>query len=274
MGNLGDGDARTGKTANLGNLGSTTATICELDPLFHLHDASHHVAGDRDVLGPHVWVVDSRRGLAGPPGLPSSEGDRGLSAASPVTKSAGSTEAVGNRSPPDTASRSSNSLGTKSTSEDTCVTSSSRVVLDGTLSPLPVLEKALGNLVNGSLDSLDSTLNFDDTLGRLREHLLGGDHASSRHVLDLLDLETRAANDGSHEVVADQQTDRGERVGWRRGKGRVGKGGLEEETSDFGVGAGDGIEVTADAEDTVLNTLHDLGNARFAAGEGSDLSDG
>ena len=48
------------------------------------------------------------------------------------------------------------------------------------------------------------TLDLDDTLGGLGKHLLGGDHAGAREVLNVLDLETLATDDGAHEVVRDQ----------------------------------------------------------------------
>jgi len=165
-------------------------------------------------------------------------------------------------------------LGTETTGKDTGITSSSRVVLDGSLSTFPVLEKAFADFEDGSFDGLDGTLNLDDTLGGLREHLLGSDHTSAGSVLNLLDLETGPADDGTHQVVGDEQTDRGESSDGRRWERRVGQRGLEEETSNLAIGSSDTFDVTGSGEDTVLDSRDDFGNASLDTGSVTDRSDG
>jgi hypothetical protein len=148
------------------------------------------------------------------------------------------------------------------------------VVLDGTLSSVPVFEETLGNLEDGGLDGFDSSLDLDDSLGRLGKHFLGSDHSSARLVLDLLDLQSLSTDNGTHEVVGDQKSDRGEGTDGRRRKGRVGKGSLEQKFCDLGKGGSDTFDLTRDGEDSVLNTSDDLGDTSLDTGRSSDLSDG
>lgn len=84
-----------------------------------------------------------------------------------------------------------------------------------TLTPLRVLEQALCNLVDGDANSLWRALHLYDPLRRLGQHILASDHPGARDILDVLDLEALAANDGAHEVVRDEEAHRGE--GARRG---------------------------------------------------------
>jgi hypothetical protein len=132
------------------------------------------------------------------------------------------------------------------------------VVLDGTLSSVPIFYQTLGDFENGSLDSLNSSLNFDDSLGRLREHFLGSDHSCTRLILDLLDLQSGSTNDGSHKVVGDQQSDGSEGANRRRREGRVGQGSLEQKSCDLGKGGSDTLDLSRDGKDSVLDTSDDL----------------
>ena len=75
------------------------------------------------------------------------------------------------------------------------------MVEHGSLSSLPVVDEASANLGDGDLDGLGRTLDLDDSLRRLGEHLLGRDHSRTRHILDVLDLETLATNDSTQALV-------------------------------------------------------------------------
>lgn len=277
MRDLGDRDSRAGESSDLGDLGTTSATWVSIYTNVLVrpsHDAADHVGGNRDVLRSQVRVVGQvgGRGLGTPPGLSGAERDAAPADSSLAVEASGSTE-TSNRGPPDTASRASDGLGAKSASEDAGITSCSGVVLDGALTPLPVLEQALGDLEDGRSDSVNGSLNLDDSFGRLREHLLGSDHARARSVLDLLDLESGPADDGTHEVVGDQQSDRGESPNGGRRKRRVGKRSLKQETGNLSVRAGDLLSITRSAEDTVLDAWNDLGDAGFDARGVSDVRD-
>lgn len=100
----------------------------------------------------------------------------------------------------------------------------------------PVLKEAATDLGNGTSDALGRALNLDDALGGLGKHFFGGDHACARGVLDGLDFEAAAADDGAHEVVRHEQAEGGmcARRGWR-GCTRGGGGGLKELADDEGV---------------------------------------
>ena len=96
---------------------------------------------------------------------------------------------------------------------------------DGSDTALPVLEKASANLLDGTTNALGGALNFDNAFGRLREHVLGGYHAGAGRVLNHLDLKTGSADDGTHEVVGDEEAEGGVgrdgdiRLGGGRGRG-------------------------------------------------------
>lgn len=243
------------------------------------HDTSDHVTGNGDVLGSEVGVVHVDGSFTLSP-LASSSGESRRSggdtspASSPVSTKGTSAESSSDTSPPDSTSGTSDGLSSKSTSQDAGVSSSSRVVLDGTLSSVPVLYQTFGNLQNGSLDGLDSSLNFNDSLGRLRKHFLGSDHSSTGLILNLLDLQSGSTNDGTHEVVGDQQSNGGEGADRRRRKGGVGQGGLEQKSSDLGESGSDTFDLSRDGENSILNTSDDLGNTSLYTSSVSDLSNG
>lgn len=248
MGNLGDRDPGSRQSSDLGDLGSSSTTdmlvwVC-IDRKVDLHDTSDHVAGNGDVLGSEVGVVHVDRSLALPPvgcGTGRSGGDTSP-ASSPVSTEWPSSETSSNTSPPDSTSGTSDGLSSKPSRQDAGVSSSSGVVLDGTLSSVPVFYQTLGDFENGSLDSLNSSLDFNDSLGRLRKHLLGSDHSCTRLVLDLLDLQSGSTNDGTHEVVGDQQSDGSEGADRGRREGRVGQGSLEQKSCDLGESGSDTLD--------------------------------
>jgi hypothetical protein len=96
------------------------------------------------------------------------------------------------------------------------LSTNNRVVQNGAGASLPVIHQALADLPDGTLNALRGALNLDYPLGRLRQHLLLCHHAHTRHVLNVLDLETLTANDGAHLVVRDEQFDRCVRESQRR----------------------------------------------------------
>jgi hypothetical protein len=117
-------------------------------------------------------------------------------------------------------------------------------------------------------------LYFNNSLGGLRKHFLGSDHSCTRLILNLLDLKSGSTNNGTHEVVRDQQSDRGEGANRRGRKGRVGQWGFEQESCDFGKRGSDAFDFTRDGQDSVLDTSDDLGNTSLDSGSVSDLSNG
>jgi len=252
MGDLGDRDPGSRQSSDLGDLGSTSTTnmlvwVC-VGCRFNSHDTSDHVAGNGDVLGSEVGVVHVDRSLTLPPvgcGTGRSGGDTSP-ASSPVSTEWSSSKSSSNTSPPDSTSGTSDGLSTKPSGQDAGVSSSSGMVLDGTLSSVPVFYQTLGDFEDGSLDSLDSSLDFDDSLGGLGKHFLGSDHSSTRLILDLLDLQSGSTNDGTHEVVRDQQSDRSEGADRRRRKGRVGQGSLEQKSGDLGESGSDALDFSRD----------------------------
>ncbi len=82
-----------------------------------------------------------------------------------------------------------------------------RVVQHRAGAALPVVHQALADLPDGTLDALGGALDLDYPLSRLGQHLLLGDHAHARHILNVLDLEALAADDGAHLVVRDKELD-------------------------------------------------------------------
>jgi hypothetical protein len=70
--------------------------------------------------------------------------------------------------------------------------------------------------------------------------------------------------------VRDEETDGRERDDGRRGEGRVRERRLKEETRNLRVRGGDGLGLTADAQDTVLDTSDNLGHASLAVGQLAD----
>ncbi|KAG8876368.1 hypothetical protein FRB97_004268 [Tulasnella sp. 331] len=67
--------------------------------------------------------------------------------------------------------------------------------------PLPALQKTSPDVLDGPGDAFRRTLDVNHAFSGLGEHVLGSDYTDTTGFLDLLDLETSAADDGSHEVV-------------------------------------------------------------------------
>jgi hypothetical protein len=74
--------------------------------------------------------------------------------------------------------------------------------------------------------------------------------------------------------VRDQQSDRGEGADRGRRERRVGKRSLEQKSCDLGVGGSDTFDFSRDREDSVLNTLDNLGDTSLDATGVSDLGNG
>jgi hypothetical protein len=192
VGGLGDGDTSTGTLANLRDLAT-----CATD------DAANHVGGDADVLGLDVFVVlGSIGGGSARARLAARVGGRGVTEVGAVAGAVVGAAAFGG------VGRAVVGRGTASSTRD----SDGGVVEDGAVATLFVVDEALANLPDSLLDAIGGALDLDNALGRLGEHLLLGDHADTRSVLDLLDLETLATDDGAHLVVGDEETDGWERI--------------------------------------------------------------
>lgn len=73
---------------------------------------------------------------------------------------------------------------------------------------------------------------------------------------------------GNKEANGSEGSDR------RRREGRVRKGSLKQETSDFRIGGSDPFEITSDGQDTVLNALDNLGDTCFNTGGVANSGDG
>lgn len=113
------------------------------------------------------------------------------------------------------------------------------MVEDSSLTPVPILNQALGNLGHSETNALGRARDLDDALGRLGEHVLGSDHAGARNVLDLTNLGSSLADDGADEEVGDEETNGGgggSRGGGSVGRARRGDGVLKDSLGDKGVG--------------------------------------
>jgi len=189
---LGDGDAGVGRLADLADLATAASD-----------DTADHVRRDADVLGLHLFAILGVRWGRGPAGgigaRSSRKGRRRVTEVSAVTSAVvrasahttgGCATAVGQRD------RTSTRLNPDG-----------GVVEDSAVAALVVVDEALANLPDSLLDTAGRALDFDDALGGLGEHLLLCDHAYAGGILDLLDLQALATNDGAHLVVRDEQAD-------------------------------------------------------------------
>jgi hypothetical protein len=199
------------------------------------HDATDHVAGDRDALGPQVGVRLSTEGSLSSGGQTGSRGQSTSFRPPPITSKLGSSSAHpplstskrgGSTSSSDSASRTGNGSSTETAGQDTLISGSTRLVVDSSLTPVPVTQQAFSDLVNSLLDGFDVALDLDNSLGRLRKHLLRSDHTGTGSVLDLLDRCSGLSDDRTHEVVGDEQTHRSKGVAGQ--VLRVGERGLQE----------------------------------------------
>jgi hypothetical protein len=193
MRRLRDGNPSTRASTDLRNLSSAPAD-----------DAADHIRRDADVLGLNLFTIFRYEGVATRAGIGvgsavvASIAEVGAVASSVVlaavvgwvTVSGGGVVA--------------DRLGAAERSAN------SGVVKDGTGSALPVVKQALADFPDGLLDAIGCTLDLNNALCGLGEHFLLCDHADTRRILDVLDLQTLASDDGTHLVVGDQKAN-----GWR-----------------------------------------------------------
>jgi hypothetical protein len=216
-------------------------------PTDYSHNATDHIAGDRDRLSPQVGVVLAERTASGKTGRrqaatslgsPSVTSElRSSSAHPPLTTSKGRS----GTGPSNSSGRSGNGSSTESSSQNTLVTSSSGLVVDSALTPLPITVQALSDLMNGLLDGFNASLNLNNSLGGLGEHLLGSNHTGARSILDLLDGGTRLSDDTTHQVVGDEQTHGSEGVAGK--VFGIGERGLEQSLGNLGKGLGNNTNI-------------------------------
>lgn len=185
MGSLCDGNTSTRALPDVADLAAAAT-----------NDTSHHVGRDADVLCLKLLaVLGVRRRRATVEVL-----TRGTSVARRGKVSAVTCTVV--RSLPGSVAR---PIANRWSS--TCLSPHDRVVKNSSESTLLIIDEALANLIYSFFDTLGGPSNLDDTLSGLREHVFLCDHADSRCILDLLDLETLAADDRAHLVVRDEKTD-------------------------------------------------------------------
>lgn len=187
MRSLGDGDASSGALADLGDLAASTSD-----------DASNHVSWDADVLSLNVlailglgWWRWTGRWVGGAPWV----GRRNIAEVGTVTSAV--------EGPATSVAAGCSTVGKRTTSLD----SDGWVVEDSAIAALLVVYEALANLPDSLLNALWVTLNLDNALGGLWEHLFLRNHANGREILNLLDLKTLTADDCTHLVVGDEEAD-------------------------------------------------------------------
>lgn len=78
---------------------------------------------------------------------------------------------------------------------------------NGADSALPILQQTFSNFLNSIADALGSSLDNDDTLGRLRKHLFLSHHSGAGRVLNSFYFETTSPDDCAHEVVRYEKAD-------------------------------------------------------------------
>lgn len=186
---FGNRDASSRASSDLRDLGAATA-----------NDATHHVSRDADVLGLNFFAVfgDKRVSTTGV-GVGSSTVATGVvteigSVACPVVRAAAESVVGGGGSW---------AQGAGADRRANC-----RVVEHSAGTALPVINEALSDFPDRLLDTLWSSLHFNDSFSRLGEHFLLSNHAHTGSVLDVLDLQALASDDGAHLVVRDKKTDR------------------------------------------------------------------
>ena len=189
MRGLGNRNASARALSDLGDFAATTTD-----------DAANHIGRDANVLRVDVFAI-----LVGQWGGRASVG---VSRAARVVSRCGITKvgtiASAVERPATVAGRGGRGAAAVGGSRSSALDSDSGIVEDGTVAALFIVYQALANLPDGLLDTVGGSLDFDNAFGRLREHLLLSYHADSRSILDLLDLETLATDDGAHLVVRDE----------------------------------------------------------------------
>jgi hypothetical protein len=133
MGFLCNGNLGAGESTNLGDFGSVPADY-----------TTNHVRGDRDGLSPEVSLLRLLRG------------DRGWGRVPIVTAMA--SISIGFTMIPIASARRAVAFGLT-------VFADGRVEKDGSNTSLPIFQQAGTNLLDGSSDSIDGSLDLDDSLG-------------------------------------------------------------------------------------------------------------
>lgn len=192
MRGLGDGNAGAGRFTDLTNLAATAPD-----------NAANHVGGNADILRLQLNTILVVRGRWRPARSigPRSTGEGG---GRRVAKVCAVTRAVVRASTTETASGAT--VGQRS-GPSAWLNPDGGVVKNGSVAALVIVNETLANLPDGLLDAGWGALYLDDALGRLGQHLLLCNHAHARRVLDLLDLQALASDNGAHLVVRDEQTD-------------------------------------------------------------------
>lgn len=179
------------------------------------NNTAYHICGNRDILSTNLrWVDGFARLTAGSGRL---VGEVSAIAGSERVRTAtivigGPTEGGIIRGGRGGRSSSSTTVGDDNGTARGSETDG-RVVQDCSNATFPIVDTAFSDFPDCGDDGLDAALNFDDSFGGLGEHFLGRDHTGSRDVLDVLDFEAASTNDCAHEIVRDEETDRGMRVG-------------------------------------------------------------
>lgn len=191
---LGDRNAGARCLADLADLAATAAD-----------DAANHVCGNADVLGLDIFTFLNSRGwsairctitarLIGCGGNSASEVS---SIASPVVASL-----LGS------ATKAGGSASTIDWRRCARLNANDWAIEDCAVSALFIINEAFTNLPSGLLNAFGRALDLDNAFSGLRKHLLLSNHAHSRGILDLLDLESLATDDGTHLIMRNQQANR------------------------------------------------------------------
>lgn len=197
------------RRAYLGNRDASARCLADLTDLAAsaTNDAANHVSGNADVLRLDLFTVliMSRRTSKGcvrirtaVVGPRSTVAEVGAIACSHHTRAAAVLASAGTRVV---------SCSAANVSSTGWLSANDGVVENGASATLPVIYQALADLPHRALDTLGRTLNLDNSLGRLREHLFLRDHAHTGSILDVLDLETLSSDNGTHLIMRDEELD-------------------------------------------------------------------
>lgn len=88
------------------------------------------------------------------------------------------------------------------------VRADSRVEEDGAGASLPVIDQALSDFPDSLFDALGASLDLNNPLGRLGEHVLLRNHPYTGSILYMLDLQALSSDDRAHLVVGDEEANR------------------------------------------------------------------
>ena len=197
MRSLGDRDAGARSLADLADLAASAAD-----------DASHHVCRNANVLRLDFFTILIVRRWAAAGGIRvGSASERARAARRAIAEVGTVASAHDTRAGVLAASSIGGAVSSGSDATISRLRADNGVVEDGARTALPVVDEALADLPNGALDSFGGTLNLDNSFGGLGKHFLLRNHANSRGILNVLDLQALSADDGSHLVVRDEKLD-------------------------------------------------------------------